>query len=194
MTGKPIDEAPKAPEAPKPEAPKAPEAPKPEAPKAPEAPKPEAPKVPEAPKPEAPKTPEMPKAPEAPKPEEQGDMVSLDTIMQEVEDNTPPAEVSKPRPHFVRKKTGEKIYITKDEFKIGKSKVHADYAIDSNSAISRVHVIIIRRNGVNYLKDNDSTNGTFVDGEKLEPGREVLLKANMEVKFGDEDFTFLLRD
>ena len=58
----------------------------------------------------------------------------------------------------------------------------------------RVHVIVIKRNGVNYLKDNDSTNGTFVDGEKLEPGREVLLKANMEVKFGDEDFTFLLRE
>jgi pSer/pThr/pTyr-binding forkhead associated (FHA) protein len=77
---------------------------------------------------------------------------------------------------------------------IGKSKIHADYAIENNSAISRVHVIIIGRNGVNYLKDNASTNGTYVDGERLEPGREILLKDNMQVKFGDEDFTYLLRE
>ena len=106
----------------------------------------------------------------------------------------PKQDVSKPHPHFVREKTGEKIYIDKDEFKIGKSKVHADYAIENNSAISRVHVIIIKRNGVSYLKDNDSTNGTFVDGARVNPGAEVLLKANMRVKFGNEDFTFLLRD
>nr|MCR5105623.1 FHA domain-containing protein [Eubacterium sp.] len=98
------------------------------------------------------------------------------------------------KPHFVREKTKEKIYIEKDEFKIGKSKIHADYAIENNAAISRVHVIVIRRNGVNYLKDNDSTNGTWIDGERLEPGREILLKANMKVKFGDEDFTFFLRE
>ena len=98
------------------------------------------------------------------------------------------------KPHFVREKTGEKIYIDKDEFKIGKSRIHSDYSIEKNTAISRVHVIVIRRNGVNYLKDNNSTNGTYVDGERLEPGREVLLKNDMRVKFGDEDFTFLLRD
>ena len=99
-----------------------------------------------------------------------------------------------PRPHFVREKTGEKIFIDKEEFRIGKSKLHADYAIENNTAISRVHVVIIKRNGVSYLKDNDSTNGTWIDGERLEPGREVLLKANMKVKFGDEDFTFYLRE
>jgi len=108
--------------------------------------------------------------------------------------NTAAQDAMLPRPHFVREKTGEKIYIDKEEFRIGKSKLHADYAIENNTAISRVHVVIIKRNGVSYLKDNDSTNGTWIDGEKLEPGREVLLKANMKVKFGDEDFTFYLRE
>ena len=51
-------------------------------------------------------------------------------------------DVNPPRPHFVREKTGEKIFITKDEFKIGKSKVHSDYSIENNSGISRVHIII----------------------------------------------------
>ena len=101
---------------------------------------------------------------------------------------------SVPRPHFVREKTGEKIYIDKEEFKIGKSKIHSDYALENNSAISRVHVIVSKRNGVSYIKDNESTNGTWVDDERLEPGREILLKANMKIKFGDEDFTFFLRE
>jgi len=99
-----------------------------------------------------------------------------------------------PRPHLVRQKTGEKIYIDKDTFKIGKSKIHADYSIDNNTAVSRVHVVIIRRNGVCYMEDNNSTNGTFVDGSRLEPGREILLKANMNIILGDETFTYLLRD
>ncbi len=99
-----------------------------------------------------------------------------------------------PHPHLVRQKTGEKIYIDKDTFKIGKSKIHADYSIENNTAISRVHVVIIRRNGVCYMEDNNSTNGTFVDGSRLEPGREILLKANMNIILGDESFTYLLRD
>ena len=107
-------------------------------------------------------------------------MVSIDDII----GMNPAPEEDKPvelKPHFVRQKTGEKIYVNKDEFKIGKSKVHSDYSIENNTAISRVHVIVIHRDGDYYLKDNDSTNGTFVDGERLEPGREVLLKANMKL-------------
>ncbi|MBO4591884.1 MAG: FHA domain-containing protein [Eubacterium sp.] len=109
-------------------------------------------------------------------------------------DGQPQQDPDLPRPHFVRDKTGEKIFIDKDEFRIGKSKIHSDYAIENNTAISRVHVIVTKRNGASYLRDNESTNGTWIEGERLEPGREVLLKANMKVKFGDEDFTFYLRE
>ena len=108
--------------------------------------------------------------------------------MEDPEKSEAPAEPAKP--HFVREKTGEKIFIDKEEFKIGKSKVHSDYSIENNSAISRVHVIVIKRDEDCFLKDNDSTNGTYVDGDRLEPGREVQLKENMEIKFGDEDFVF----
>ncbi|MCR5212829.1 MAG: FHA domain-containing protein [Eubacterium sp.] len=151
-------------------------------------------KAPEASK-DAGKAPEDTNSPENSK---QDDMFSIDDLMKMGEEGSesdnPVVDVKKPRPHFVRVKTGEKIFIEKDEFKIGKSKLHSDYAIENNSAISRVHVIIIRRNGINYLKDNASTNGTYVEGERLEPGREVLLRDNMHIKFGDEDFTFLLRE
>ena len=116
------------------------------------------------------------------------------TSMQELSLDDLGMNMNEPRPHLIRERTGEKIYITKDEFKIGKSKVHADYALENNSAISRVHVVVIKRNGVCYMEDNNSTNGTFVDGKRLEPGREILLKANMSIILGDECFTYLLRD
>ena len=100
---------------------------------------------------------------------------------------------ARPIPHFVRKSTGEIINITKPEFIIGKSKTKADYAIENNSAISREHCIVIQRDGVNYIKDNNSTNHTYVNGVELQPGKEVLLKHKTEVRLGDEEFTFLLR-
>lgn len=100
---------------------------------------------------------------------------------------------TKPVPHLVRKKTGEIINITKSGFAIGKSKTKADYAIEDNTAISRVHCVIIQKDGVNYIKDNNSTNHTYVDGVELQPGREVLLKNKTIIQLGDEEFTFLLR-
>ena len=177
------------PTAPKVEMPK-PEMPKPEMPK-PEAPKPEMPKAPvpqpvaPAPQPVAP-TPQ-PVAP-APKPvdkvEDDG-VVTMGNLVGQLG--------TKPVPHLVRKKTGETINITKPEFAIGKSHTKTDYAIENNTAISRVHCIIVQRNGVNYIKDNNSTNHTYIDGVELKPGQEVLLKNKMTIQLGDEEFTFLLR-
>ena len=140
---------------------------------------------------QAPQGPVAPQAPQQPGPQKSADdMFSIDDLMkmEDPEKSEAPAEPAKP--HFVREKTGEKIFIDKEEFKIGKSKVHSDYSIENNSAISRVHVIVIKRDEDCFLKDNDSTNGTYVDGDRLEPGREVQLKENMEIKFGDEDFVF----
>ena len=99
----------------------------------------------------------------------------------------------KPIPHLIRKKTGEVINITKPEFAIGKSQSNADYTIEENPAISRVHCIIVQKNGVNYIKDNNSTNHTYINDEELEPGKEVLLKHKTVIRMGDEEFTFLLR-
>ena len=216
----PAPEAPK-PEMPKPEMPKpqapAPEAPKPEMPK-PEMPKPQAP-APEAPKPEMPK-PEIPK-PQMPPMGQRPAMGGQPMMGQPVPPmggQRPPMGQpmmgqmprpqapqmqngnlmgqlggARPIPHFVRKSTGEIINITKPEFIIGKSKTKADYAIENNSAISREHCIVIQRDGVNYIKDNNSTNHTYVNGVELQPGKEVLLKHKTEVRLGDEEFTFLLR-
>ncbi len=200
-----------APEAPKPEMPK-PEMPKPQAP-APEAPKPEMPK-PEIPKPQMPPMGQRPAMggqpmmgqPVSPmggqRPPMGQPMMGQPMMGQMPRPQAPQMQNgnlmgqlggARPIPHFVRKSTGEIINITKPEFIIGKSKTKADYAIENNSAISREHCIVIQRDGVNYIKDNNSTNHTYVNGVELQPGKEVLLKHKTEVRLGDEEFTFLLR-
>ena len=213
----PAPEVPK-PEMPKPQAP-APEVPKPEMPKpqapAPEVPKPEMPKpqapAPEAPKPEMPK-PQMPPMGQRPAMGGQPMMGQVPPMGQPMMGQPMMGQMPRPQapqmsngnlmgqlggarpiPHFVRKSTGEIINITKPEFVIGKSKTKADYAIENNSAISREHCIVVQRDGVNYIKDNNSTNHTYVNGVELQPGKEVLLKHKTEVRLGDEEFTFLLR-
>lgn len=100
---------------------------------------------------------------------------------------------TRPVPHIVRKKTGEVINITRSGFVIGKSKTKTDYTIEDNPAISRVHCTIIQRDGVNYIKDNNSTNHTYLNGVELAPGKEQLLKNKTIIHMGDEEFTFLLR-
>ena len=211
----PKPEMPK-PQAPVPETPK-PEMPKPEMPK-PQAPAPEVPK-PEMPKPEMPK-PQMPPMGQRPamggqpmmgqpvppmggqRPPMGQPMMGQPMMGQMPRPQAPQMQNgnlmgqlggARPIPHFVRKSTGEIINITKPEFIIGKSKTKADYAIENNSAISREHCIVIQRDGVNYIKDNNSTNHTYVNGVELQPGKEVLLKHKTEVRLGDEEFTFLLR-
>ena len=200
-----------APEAPKPEMPK-PEMPKPQAP-APEAPKPEMPK-PEIPKPQMPLMGQRPAMGGQPmmgqpvppmggqRPPMGQPMMGQPMMGQMPRPQAPQMQNgnlmgqlggARPIPHFVRKSTGEIINITKPEFIIGKSKTKADYAIENNSAISREHCIVIQRDGVNYIKDNNSTNHTYVNGVELQPGKEVLLKHKTEVRLGDEEFTFLLR-
>lgn len=93
-------------------------------------------------------------------------------------------------PWLIREKTGEYIYIIKDNFVIGKSKLHANYAVENNTAISREHCTFIRAEKLTYLRDEHSTNGTYVDGTRLTPGRRVLLSDGMRINLANERFIF----
>ena len=152
--------------------------------------------------PAAPKAPEMPKAPTAPQaapaaPQPAPAAPQAAPVAPVAPQAAPaapkPAAPGAPEPNFVRQNTKERIMIVKDRFTIGKSKLHADYSLENNSAISRTHCEIIRRNGVSYLRDLNSTNGTYVDGMRVKPGEEILLKNGSIIRLGDEDFIFHLR-
>ena len=154
--------------------------------------KPEAAPVPPMPekKPEAAPVPPMPeKKPEAapvpPMPEKKPEAAPV-----------PPVEEKKPQvpvPYLLRIATNEKIYINKPEFSIGRSATKADYTVTDNSDVSRIHCIIERKNGVSYIRDNASTNGTFVNGQNIAGQKNVFLTNNAKVSLGDEGFIYFVR-
>ena len=186
-----------------------PQAPKPQMgmPGMPQAPAPQGAPMPQAPKPQMgmpgmPQTPAPQGAPMPQAPTPQGSPMGTvpqaapegqTTVQGQTVGNLVGKLGDKPVPHLVRKKTGETINITKPEFSLGKAIGKVDYAITDNTAVSRIHCIIVQKNGVNYIKDNGSTNHTYLDGAELEPQKEVLLKNKMTILLGDEEFTFLLR-
>ena len=141
-------------------------------------------------KPEAAPVPPMPeKKPEAapvpPMPEKKPEAASV-----------PPVEEKKPQvpvPYLLRIATNEKIYINKPEFSIGRSATKADYTVTDNSDVSRIHCIIERKNGVSYIRDNASTNGTFVNGQNIAGQKNVFLTNNAKVSLGDEGFIYFVR-
>ena len=113
---------------------------------------------------------------------------------QEVVDNTilGAAGAIKINPYLVRVNTEEKIIINKPVFKIGKASRGVDFHVSGNGAVSRQHAIILHKGDSYYIKDNKSTNHTYVDGAEVPADEEVLLKNNSTISLGDEDFTFKL--
>ena len=159
--------------------------------------KPEAAPVPPMPeeKPEAAPVPTMPeKKPEAapvpPMPEKKPEAAPVPPMPEQKTDAPKPQA---PVPYLLRTATNEKIYINKPEFAIGRSATKADYTVTDNSDVSRIHCIIERKNGVSYIKDNQSTNGTYVNGKNIAGQENVFLTNNAKVSLGDEEFVYHIR-
>ncbi len=159
--------------------------------------KPEAAPVPTMPekKPEAAPVPTMPeKKPEAapvpPMPEKKPEAAPVPPMPEQKTDAPKPQA---PVPYLLRTATNEKIYINKPEFAIGRSATKADYTVTDNSDVSRIHCIIERKNGVSYIKDNQSTNGTYVNGKNIAGQENVFLTNNAKVSLGDEEFVYHIR-
>ena len=161
-----------------------------------------APSMPEK-KPEAAPVPPMPeKKPEAapvpPMPEKKPEAAPVPPMPEKKPETAPvpPVEEKKPQvpvPYLLRIATNEKIYINKPEFSIGRSATKADYTVTDNSDVSRIHCIIERKNGVSYIRDNASTNGTFVNGQNIAGQENVFLTNNARVSLGDEGFIYFVR-
>lgn len=101
--------------------------------------------------------------------------------------------VKKTVPYLVRTKSQEMVEIDKDEFKIGKIPGRADFLLSDNPAVSRMHAIIHHIDGSYYVCDNYSTNHTYLNGERLEAGKNYLLIHGAKLAFANDEFTFLCK-
>ena len=93
--------------------------------------------------------------------------------------------------HFAsltRQVTGEKIELGKPSFVLGKNPEKSDYAVADNTNISRVHAVITTRNGRYYVMDQNSTNGTFINGRIIKAGQETEILPGDCLMLANEEF------
>lgn len=92
--------------------------------------------------------------------------------------------------YLVRKRTGERIEIKGTEFVIGKDPSQTDYYITGNSAISRVHAVIICKECRYDVADKNATNGTFVNDVRVSAYQRMQLHEGDVLRLADENLEF----
>lgn len=93
-------------------------------------------------------------------------------------------------PTLFRVLTEEQISINKPVFRLGKEKSYVDYFVTNNIAVSRSHADIITRNNRYFVKDLNSKNHTYINGEELPVHYEVEIHNGDQLKLGNEEFVF----
>jgi hypothetical protein len=84
----------------------------------------------------------------------------------------------------------EKIFIDKPSFVIGRIGSQSDY-ISSNRAVGKLHAEIINRAGVYCIKDLNSRNGTYINGERIVSNVEHSIQNNDRIAFANSEYRFL---
>ena len=90
---------------------------------------------------------------------------------------------------LIRLKNNESITIGKPSFAIGKERAKVDYCVPDNNSVSRVHAFVTYRNGEYFITDNNSTNYSYVNGNKIAAKVETKLQSGDKLKLADEEFT-----
>lgn len=78
--------------------------------------------------------------------------------------------------------SGKVVQFTKDVVTVGKEPTR-DLYIDKYKTISRHHATFFYENEMWFLRDDNSTNGTWINGVKLESGKKYQLATNDEINF-----------
>lgn len=92
--------------------------------------------------------------------------------------------------YLLRIRSNKKFRVDSEVFSIGKS-VDCSMTIN-NSAISRVHATLFIKQGKVYLRDNKSTNRSYINGNPLTPGKDYELTSGSRFRLANEDFTIMI--
>lgn len=90
---------------------------------------------------------------------------------------------------LIRRRDGAVYRMERERVMVG-SGTAADICIYDNHAVSRNHAVLSHVNGEYYLEDNQSKNGSFINGRRLQPGVREAVYDGMILKFANEDFVF----
>lgn len=93
-------------------------------------------------------------------------------------------------PYLIRLSTFDRADVNKPVFRIGKERSYVDYFVQNNSAVSRLHADIITKDNQYFIKDNNSTNKTYVNGVDIPSEQEVEIFDGDEIILANEKFEF----
>lgn len=85
----------------------------------------------------------------------------------------------------------ERFKIFKDSFIIGRISEYSDYVVSSR-VIGQRHALINLENGRYFITDLDSKNGTFVNGERLQPSEKREIYGNDVIGFVKFKYLFIV--
>ena len=100
-------------------------------------------------------------------------------------------EVQNPYLKSVKNGVCEQISINKSPFTIGRIPNQCDY-ICNNSTIGKIHAEILSKEGLYYLKDINSRNGTFINGKRIASNEYVQLENNDTISFSNSSYLFVI--
>ncbi len=89
---------------------------------------------------------------------------------------------------LVRKRTGEKINLPGGGLRVGRRRSLCDYTVDGNKTLSRIHATFTVSDNRCRVTDNNSLNGVYINGVRLEENGCAELKVNDEIRLGSERF------
>ena len=78
--------------------------------------------------------------------------------------------------------------LDKPQIVIGRKQESVDIAFPFNRAIGRRHCVVTNYNGNYCIIDENSLNGTFVNGVKIVPGESVPIKRGDVIRIADREF------
>ena len=85
------------------------------------------------------------------------------------------------------KRVYHEIQINSFPFIIGSMKEYCMYVIE-NKLISRIHICLLLKDEKLYIQDMNSTNGTFLNGERIIENMDVQINSGDIVHIANEEF------
>lgn len=92
--------------------------------------------------------------------------------------------------YLVRTKNQDYIELRTEEVLLGRSEELCNYVIRDNCTVGRCHATILPGQEVCTLVDNNSLNGTFLNGQRVETGKAYALQTGDRIQLSNEEFIF----
>lgn len=78
--------------------------------------------------------------------------------------------------------SGKTVQFQKDVVEVGRDKI-CDLLLEGKPTVARRQATFFYEKGAWFLRDNFSTNGTWINGAKIQPGKKYQLATNDEINF-----------